>query len=109
MNREEGRRRIWEYDGIFESGARHDVSGKDVFLEEVVHGGADGSTFVLFFFGLCRERGGAWEGHAEGFCSTGHGVCGVHLKGSEKERRRGSSRRTPPQAPGPGQAWRMVL
>ena len=50
MNREEGRRRVWEYDGILESGAGHDVSGEDVFLKEVVDGRADGGTFVLFFF-----------------------------------------------------------
>jgi len=49
MNREEGRRRGGEYDGIFESGAGHDVSGEDVFLEEVVDGRADGGAFVLFF------------------------------------------------------------
>jgi len=49
MNIEEERKRVWEYDGILESGAGHDVSGEDVFLEEVVDGRADGGTFVLFF------------------------------------------------------------
>ena len=51
-------------------------------LEELAHGGADGGALLGFLGGGGGVGGGAREGHAHGFGGAGHGICGVHLKGS---------------------------
>ena len=65
--------------GIFERGSGHDLARQNVFLKEIAHNGADRCALVVLLLGLCREGGGAWDSHAEGFDGAGHRVGGVHL------------------------------
>jgi hypothetical protein len=49
----------WErkpYHRIFESGTRHNIPRKNVFLEEMMHVFPNGITFILFFWTFCWIR-----------------------------------------------------
>ena len=66
--------------GVLERGASHDVSGKDVLLEEIAHDLAHGVTFIQLFLVFRRERRRTRDGHPERLSGARHRVGRVHLR-----------------------------
>ena len=69
--------------GVLKGLSSHDVSGLQVELQEVSHGGTDRVTLGELVRVFSREGGGSREGHSKGFGGRSHRVGGIHLRVTE--------------------------
>ena len=72
---------------VLESRSSHDVSRKDVLLEEVPHDGSDGIALGLLVGVLGGEGRRSREGHTHRLGGGSHRVGGVHLNERRVETR----------------------